>query len=450
MSTARGAPSLFVSARVAALYTPESQIQRLLDVEAALARVAGDADAIPRDAAERIAAACRVELFEVDRLYEEAATAGTPVVPLVRQLSEAVDDSARAHVHFGATSQDILDTATVLGARAALDIIEEDLVASGRACASLAREHRTTLMAGRTLLQHALPITFGLKTAGWLDAITRTLIRLQDLRKRELVLQFGGAAGSLASLGDAGPKVERLLADALGLPAPALPWHTARDRVATVASFLAVAAATMAKISTDVLLMSQTEIDEVAEAAAPGVGISSTMPHKRNPANTVVARSSASLATASARTLIDGVHEHERAAGDWQAEWVALPDTMCYAAGAIERVRTVLENLKVDTRRMRTNLELSRGLVMAEALAIELMGHMGRREAQSLVASLSVEVRESELTLLEAAAKDARVNELIRPERLREVLTPARYLGSSNVFIDRALAAFERATTEPR
>jgi 3-carboxy-cis,cis-muconate cycloisomerase len=448
VSARRGAASLFASDKIAALFTSEAQIQRMLDVEAALARAAAGAGAIPPDAAEEIAGACKVELFEVDRIYKEAATAGTPVVPLVRRLTEAVDDTARAYVHFGATSQDILDTAMGLGARAALELLEDDLVAAGRACATLAQQHRTTLMAGRTLLQHALPITFGLKAAGWLDAITRSIVRLHGVRERELVLQFGGAAGTLASLGDAGPKVEQLLADHLGLPVPALAWHAARDRVAALAGFLTVTAAAVAKISTDVLLMTQTEIDEVAEGAAPGKGVSSAMPHKRNPTDTIAARAAASLASSSARVVLDAVHEHERAAGDWQAEWVALPDAMCYTAGAIERVRTVLENLKVDSRRMSANLELSRGLVMTEALAIELMGHMERQEAQNIVASLSVEVQEREGTLLDVAAADARVNALIPQERLQEVLTAERYLGSSNAFIDRALAAFERATTK--
>ncbi|HEV8194477.1 MAG TPA: 3-carboxy-cis,cis-muconate cycloisomerase, partial [Ktedonobacterales bacterium] len=332
MSEVAGA--LFTAPEMVEIWSGEAHVRGMLAFEAALAQAEARAGIIPTVAAEAIERACRIEDFDVPAIWREAALAGTPAIPLVRMLTERVAEDWRGYVHWGATSQDSIDTALVLQMQAGLGLLTERLREIGEACAQMAERHRATPMAGRTLLQHAIPIPFGLKAARWLALITRQRARLWEVRTRVSVVQLGGAAGTLAALGVAGPRVTEMLAEKLGLAVPDLPWHAERDRVAEVAAALGVVAGSMAKIAGDVVLLAQTEVNEVAEGAAPGKGVSSAMPQKRNPVDATLARASARLALGVVPVLLAAMEqEHERSAGSWQAEWEALPALFGYTSG---------------------------------------------------------------------------------------------------------------------
>ncbi|HEY3107841.1 MAG TPA: 3-carboxy-cis,cis-muconate cycloisomerase [Chloroflexota bacterium] len=435
--------ALFASPEVEALFAPEAFVQRMLDFEAALARAEARAGVIPAAAAEAIAAACRVERIDVAALLRDAVPAGTPAIPLVRQLTRQVEGDGAGYVHWGATSQDAIDTALVLQIREALRLLEAGLLAVGSASAALAERHRATPMAGRTLLQQALPITFGLKAARWLALATRQVEALRALRPRVLVVQLGGAAGTVGSLGGRGIAVVERLGEELGLGVPALPWHAERDRVAELASALGVVAGAMAKIATDLILLAQSEVGEVAEGSAPGKGGSSTLPQKRNPVDAVEAIAAARLAIGLVPVVLNGlVQEHERAAGGWQVEWAAIPELFGCAAGAVEHVRAALAGLEVDGARMRANLEASGGLIVAESLSFALAARLGRDAAHAIVAELSRQAAAS--TLRQVALADRRVTAVLSEADVDAALDPARYLGSADAFVERALKDFAR------
>jgi 3-carboxy-cis,cis-muconate cycloisomerase len=434
--------ALFSTPQMEAVFSDVALLQRLLDFEAALARAEARAGIVPPEAARAIVAACRAERFDLTALARAAATAGTPAIPLVQRLSELAGE-AGTYVHWGATSQDALDTALVLQVRDGLDLLDGGLLRVGTACAGLAERQRHTLMAGRTLLQQALPITFGLKAARWLALVTRRVRALRMLRDQVLVVQLGGAAGTLAALGEHGIRVQELLAAELGLAVPELPWHAERDRVAELGAALGIAAGAMAKIARDLVLLAQTEVGEVAEAAAPGKGGSSTLPHKRNPVDATFALAAAQLALGQVSVLLGGLaQEHERAAGGWQAEWAAVPTLFCATAGAVDRVRKALEGLEINPARMRANLELGGGLLMAEALATALAPHLGRPEAQRLARAASERAVAAGLDLRRAALDDPRVGAVLSPAEIDRALDPAAYLGSAHLFIQRALDGF--------
>ncbi len=326
----------------------------MLETEAALAHAQAAAGVIPQDAAEAITAACRPDLFDPADLGRRGRSDATPVVALVDDLRRAVGERQARWVHHGATSQDIVDTAAMVVTRGALNLIDDDVAALVRACADLARRHRDTPMAGRTLLQQAAPITFGVKAAGWLVAAMDAGDGLLRLRPR-LAVQFGGPVGTLDGLGGAGPEIVARLAVALDLAEPVMPWHTARGRVAEVAAALAIAAGAAAKVGSDVILLSQTEVGEVAEGAG---GRSSSMPHKHNPAAAVTAVASARRAHGLAATLLGTmVHEHERAAGAWQAEWATLSALLAAAGGAVAATLRSVSGLRVDAEAMAANLD---------------------------------------------------------------------------------------------
>src|SRR5439155_13652304 len=312
--------------------------------------------------------------------------AGTPVVPLVKALTAAVPGDAARYVHWGATTQDVVDTAAMLLSRRGLDLLVGDLDRVARRCAELADAHRATIMPGRTLLQQALPIPFGLKAAGWLAATVAARDRLADLRRGGLAVQFGGAAGTLASLGARGIDVLRRLSAELDLPEPPLPWHTARGRVAEIAAALGVTAGSMGKIAQDIALMAQTEVGEVAEPSGPGRGGSSALPHKRNPVGAMEVSACVRRVHSLVGVLLGAmVQEHERAAGAWQAEWETLPETFRLTAGAVDRVREVLEGLEVFPERMQANLQATGGLMMSEHVVMALAERIGRPRARELV-----------------------------------------------------------------
>jgi 3-carboxy-cis,cis-muconate cycloisomerase len=433
--------ALYTTPEMAAAFAGETLVREMLQFEAALARAEAAAGVIPAQAATAIEVACQIELFDVAALFREAVVAGTPAIPLVRMLTDRVAGDAGRYVHWGATSQDAVDTALVLQMRAGLGLLAGELLDLAAACAALAEQHRRTPMAGRTLLQQALPITFGLKAARWLALVVRQIHALRECRDRSLVLQFGGAAGTLAALGDAGMRVAELLAAELRLPLPELPWHAERDRVAAIAAALGITAGAMAKIASDIVLLAQTEVGEVSEAAAPGKGGSSAMPQKRNPVDTVAAIAAARQAIGIVPVVLAAMgQEHERAAGGWQAEWTAIPALFRFTAGAVARVRAAVQGLQVDPERMRANLALGGGLLMAESVTMTLAAQIGRPAAQRLVKAVAGRVSGGG-TFREALLGDEQVRAVLSPDAIDQALDPAGYLGSADALIDRALAA---------
>ncbi len=435
--------ALFSTPPMSAAFSPRAHVRGMLAFEAALARAEAQAGIIPREAATAIAASCREELFDITALYREAAVAGTPAIPLVRMLTARVEGEARKFVHWGATSQDAIDTALMLQMRDGLDLLIAGLLDICDACATLAEKHRHILMAGRTLLQQALPITFGLKAARWLALVTRQVQALRERRERTLAVQLGGAAGTLASLGENGLQVVGLLAGELNLPVPNLPWHTERDRVAEIASTLGVVAGAMAKIAIDVALLAQTEVGEASEGDAPGKGGSSAMPQKHNPIDATSAIASARLAIGVVPVILSAMaQEHERAVGGWQAEWAAIPNLFCYTASAVEGVRGALTDLKIDPTRMQANLDLTGGLIMAEALTVALAPKVGRPEAYRITRVACDSVIGSGKSLRQAAQGNREVSAILSQEEIDNALDPARYVGSTQAFIDRAIRSY--------
>ncbi|HEV8624550.1 MAG TPA: 3-carboxy-cis,cis-muconate cycloisomerase [Acidimicrobiia bacterium] len=392
-----GASGLFdaVNGRgaVPGLVSDSAYLQAMLDVEAALARAEAQTGLIPIEHEEAIAAACQAGRFDVSELGRAAAAAGNPVVPLVEQLRDAVGGEAAASVHAGATSQDIIDTATMLVARGALTAIAADLDAAGDAAAGLATEHAQTVMAGRTLLQQALPTTFGAKAAGWVSGIDDAADLLDSVRHRRLAVQLGGGAGTLAALHPHGPEVVRLLAEELGLTAPAMPWHTNRSRISELAGALGVTAGALAKPARDVTLLAQTEIGEVREGV-PGRGGSSAMPHKRNPVAAVATLANTTQAPGLVATLLTATsgHDHERAAGAWHAEWHPLRELFIAVGSAAAWLADCLTHLEVDPGRMRANIgpDVEKYLdppdylaSTADIIAAALQRHTTRRETSA-------------------------------------------------------------------
>lgn len=434
---------LFSTPEMSAIFSSEAHVRGMLAFEAALARAEARAGIIPQEAAAAITATCDTAHLDIEALYREAALASTPAIPLVRMLTAQVPGDARKFVHWGATSQDAIDTALMLQMRDGLDLLLAGLLVVCAACATLAEQHRGTPMAGRTLLQQALPITFGLKAARWLALATRQIRALREHQSHTLAVQLGGAAGTLASLGDKGLQVVALLAEELALPAPELPWHTERDRVAEITASLGVVAGAMAKIANDVVLLAQTEVGEVSEEAAPGKGGSSAMPQKHNPVDATGALAAARLAVGQVPVILSAMaQEHERAAGGWQAEWAAIPDLFRFTASAVERVRGAVAGLRIDPTRMKANLDLTGGLIMSEALVMALAAHMGRPEAQRLVQATCEQAVAMSLDLRQAALANVQVRSLLSPDEIERVLDPTSYLGSTNALIDRALAGY--------
>lgn len=434
---------LFSTRMMSSVFSYEAQVQAMLTFEAALARSEAHVGILSQEAATQIEVVCQVELFDVVALYSEALVAGTPAIPLVRMLTAQVEGDAKKFVHWGATSQDAIDTAIMLQIRRGLNILIDDLNEVCAICATLAKQHRQTLMAGRTLLQQAVPITFGLKAARWLSLALRQMQMLREHQDRTLAVQLGGAAGTLASLGQDGLKVLELLARALELPMPDIPWHTERDRVAAIAATLGVVAGAMAKVAGDIALLSQTEVGEAAEGEEAGKGGSSAMPQKHNPVDATSAIASARLAIGEVPVILSAMaQEHERAVGGWQTEWVAIPNLFCYTASAIEHVRRALSGLQVDTQRMNVNLAMTNGLIMAESLTMVLARHIGKADAHTIVQAVCAQAVQSGVHLREVALNETRVRTVLSIKEIDHALDPTNYLGSTNTFIDRALASY--------
>jgi 3-carboxy-cis,cis-muconate cycloisomerase len=437
--------SLFGEADADAHLSDHARLQAMLDVEAALADVEGELGVIPRSAAAPIRAAARAGLYDAAALAAEAAEAGNLAIPLVRHLTRqvaAIDGGAARYVHWGATSQDVIDTGLVLQLRAAVPHIVRHLERAEAACARHAREHIGTAMAGRTWLQQATPITFGLKAAGWLDALDRQRVGVGTALTGVSVLQFGGAAGTLAALGDRGPEVAERLAAALGLGAPDLPWHAHRDRLAHLACALGVACGVLGKIARDVALLAQTEVAEVAEARGGG---SSTMPHKQNPVGAAVALSAAVRAPGLVGTMLAAMpQEHERGLGGWHAEWTTIPELVGLTAGSARAVASALEALRVDAVQMRANLDRAHGLVMAEAVSMALAAEIGKTDAHARVEEASRRAVRDGVSLGDALAADPEVLRHLSREAIERHLAPEAYLGATRTFVERVLARTNR------
>jgi 3-carboxy-cis,cis-muconate cycloisomerase len=439
---------LFGFAAMGEVFTDAARLQRMLDFEAALARAEARCGVIPAGAAAAIASKCKAELLDVNALAAATAASLNPAIPLVKQLTALVakdDPEAARFVHWGATSQDANDTGLVLQIRQALDILETDLAALCTGLVQLAQKHRSTPIAGRTLMQHALPTTFGVKVAAWLDAMNRHRERLAETRKRVLVVQFGGAVGTLAALGETGLRVAEALAAELHLALPAMPWHTQRDRVAEVATTLGLCTGTLGKIARDISLHMQTEIAEVFEPVAEGRGGSSTMPHKRNPVSAAIVLSAATRVPGLVSTMLSAmVQEDERGLGDWHAEWETLPEIFRLTAGALHQMATIVPHLEIDAARMRHNLDATQGLIFAEAVTMAMGKHVGKSSAHALMEEASRQTRESGKHLREVLAQTRAVTERLTSAELDRLFAPENYQGVAGELVDRVINASKR------
>jgi len=437
---------IFVPERFSEAVSGRAWIGAMLEAEGALAVAQARVGLIPRQAAETIVSCCDAKRFDPEEIGRKGRAQGNPVPPLVRALTEVVsevsEDAAR-YVHKGATSQDIMDTAAMLVCRHALGLILTEVEEIAAACAGLADTYRDAIMPGRTLLQQALPTTFGHKAAGWLVSVLEVRGRLLAVRETELAVQLGGAAGTLASLGPAGTQVLGEFARELGLAEPVVPWHTERARISEIGGSLSLVAGVLAKISQDVILMAQTEVGEVAEPAGEGRGGSSTLPHKRNPILSVTAAANTTRVLDLSHTLQAAmVGEHERAAGAWHSEWEALSDALALAGGAAAAVREVTEGLEVHPEKMLENLNATGGLLLAENVTTAAAEHLGRLEAHDLVEEASHRALQGGKSLREELLSDPRLGEVLSEEEIDAALDPAGYLGSAGEFVDRALKLY--------
>jgi len=402
---------------------------------------------IPSGAAGPITNACKAESFDLAALADAATRSGNLAIPLVKALTANVakaDAEAARYVHWGATSQDVIDTGTMLGLRAGIDALLADIDRAIAGFAALARKHRDTPVVARTWLQHALPIPFGLKLAEYAAALHRSRGRLKRLRSETLALQFGGAAGTLAALGDKGLQVAEKLASELALPLPDAPWHTHRDRIAEAGSVLAIIAGTCGKIARDVSLMMQTDVGEAFEPAGEGRGGSSTMPHKRNPVAAASALAAATMAPGLVATIFAAqVQDHERSAGPWHAEWPTLPTLMLVTSGALAAIVDIAEGLEVDAARMRENLDATDGLIMAEAVTMRLAEKIGKSDAHHLVEAASKRAVKERKHLRDVLCADAKMTKQLGADEIAKLLEPMAYQGASQALIDRLLASLE-------
>jgi 3-carboxy-cis,cis-muconate cycloisomerase len=433
---------IFTSEPMRRIWSDENRTQKYLDVEAALARVQGRLGLIPQEAADEIVRHCQLNQIDLAKLREQTERIGYPILGVVSQLNALCKDKLGEYCHWGATTQDITDTATVLQIREALELVDADLAAISKALADLARKHRDTPMIGRSNLQQAIPVTFGYKMAGLLAAIERHRERLAQLRPRVLVGEFAGAAGTLASLEKGAMETQAGLMHELGLGQPLIAWHTVRDSIAEVGAFLGLVGGTLGKLSMDVKLMMQTEVAEVYEPYYHGRGSSSTMPQKRNPISSCYIHAAISVVRQHSAALMDAmVADHERSTGPWEIEWIVLPETFCLMAGALKQSRFVLEGLEVDEKRMRENIDMTHGLVMSEAVMMGLGPFIGREYAHDLVYDICRDAVKTGRHLLDLLAEHPEITKHVDRAALARMCDPANYLGQSGVMVDRVLAS---------
>lgn len=434
----------FTAKSMGEVFSDHGRVQAMLDFESALARAQARVGLIPQAAVAPIEGACRAELYDFEALGQAIASAGNSAIPLVKALGKQIAQAApeaERYVHLGATSQDVMDSGLVLQLRSALGLIEQDLAQLGAVLAQQALRYATTPLAGRTWLQQATPVTLGMKIAGWLGAVTRSRQRLKELKPRLLCLQFGGASGTLAALGDQAMPVAQALAQELGLSLPDQPWHTQRDRLVEFAAVLGLIAGSLGKVGRDLSLLMQTEAGEVFEPAAPGKGGSSTMPHKRNPVGAAVLISAATRVPGLLSTLFSAMpQEHERSLGLWHAEWETLPEICCLVSGALVQALNIAQGLEVDAERMLHNLDLTHGLVLAEAVSIVLAQRVGRETAHHLLEQCCKRAVAEQRHLRSVLDDEPQISAQLSAQELDRLLDPANYLGQAETWVERARA----------
>lgn len=432
---------IFSTEAMRRIFSDLQRTQYYLDIELALARVQARLGIIPQEACDEIQRHGNAAEYDMDLLKAQTERIGYPILPVVQQLVAKCRDGLGEWCHWGATTQDITDTATVLAIRDALALVEDDIRAIAGSLAGLAAKYRDTPMAGRSNLQQATPITFGYKCAVLLAGFQRHLERLRELRPRALVGEFGGATGTLASLGADGLKVQHGLMEELGLGQPEIAWHTMRDRIAEVGCFLGLVTGTCGKISMDVKLLMQTEVEEVFEPFHVGRGSSSTMPQKRNPISSNYIHACVAMVRQNVAALLDAmVEDHERSTGPWEIEWIAVPEIFLLSAGALAQTRFLVGGLQVDPARMRANLDLTKGLTQSEAVMMGLGPYLGRQLAHDLVYDICREVVAGKGTFLDLLAEHPQIKPHLGREALAGFLDPANYVGLSGEMVDRVLA----------
>lgn len=433
----------FKQPQMSEIFSDHGRLQGMLDFEAALARAEASTGLIPADVVEDIQASCRAELFDFAELAVAIGNAGNSAIPLVKALGKKIaarNPTAERYVHMGATSQDVMDSGLVLQLRTAIVLLERDLAELANSLARQAQRYAVTPLAGRTWLQQATPVTLGMKIAGWLGAITRHRQRLQELKPRLLSLQFGGASGTLAALGEQALPVAEALARELQLTLPEQPWHTQRDRLVEFSSWLGLIAGSLGKMGRDISLLMQTEVGEVFEPAAAGKGGSSTMPHKRNPVGAAVMISASVRAPGLVATMFAAMpQEHERSLGLWHAEWETLPELCCLVSGSLQQALQVIPALEVNAEQMLTNLDSTQGLVLAEAVSIALARRIGRDAAHHLIEQSCRRAVQQGLHLREVLGADPQVSAELSASKLDHLLDPANYLGLAQQWVERAV-----------
>jgi 3-carboxy-cis,cis-muconate cycloisomerase len=433
---------IFTTDEMRHIWSDENRTAKYVEIERALAIVQGRLGLIPQEAADEIVSHCHIDNIDMARLREQTERIGYPILGVVTQLNQRCRDKLGEYVHWGATTQDITDTATVLQIREALALVDGELAAIATALARLAQAHRLTPMIGRSNLQQAIPVTFGYKMAGLLSAVLRHRERLAQLKERVLVGEFAGAAGTLASLQTGAMETQAGLCAELGLKQPLIAWHTIRDNIAETGTVLGLIGGTLGKLSMDVKLMMQTEVGEVFEPFHHGRGSSSTMPQKRNPIASCYIHAAISVVRQHAAALMDAmVADHERSTGPWEIEWIVLPEAFCLMAGALRQSRLVLEGLEVDAHQMMRNLQMTGGLVMSEAVMMGLGPYIGREYAHDLVYDLCRESLATKTALIDLLATHPEIRRHVDRAALEQMLDPANYLGQSGLMVDRVLSA---------
>ncbi|ETI25573.1 3-carboxy-cis,cis-muconate cycloisomerase [Cladophialophora carrionii CBS 160.54] len=435
--------NLFGTDQIRKVFSDTAYLERCVEVEIALAKAQARANVIPHDAAEQIASKALASSLDLGRLSDETEIVGYPILPLVRQVSAMCGEYAGKYLHWGATTQDIMDTASILQIQSGLSIVESKLGEVIKATESLAERYKATPMAGRTHLQHALPVTFGYKCAVWLSSLYRHRERLEQLRSRALMVQYGGAAGTLASLGagEAGLLVRKELANELGLVNPPISWHVARDGVAETLNLLALIGGSIGKIALDLMIMCSNEFAEVAEPFVPHRGASSTMPQKRNPISSELMLAASKVLRSNASLGLDAmISDFERASGPWHLEWVAVPESFTVAVGALHQAAFALSGLVVDDKQMLANLNSTGGLIVGEAVMMGLAPHIGRQKAHDTVYKACQEAVENRVSLLEALCQSQDIVDALGMDELKKLCDPVNYLGSSTRMVDDVLA----------
>ena len=440
---------IFSTPEMRQVFSDEQRTAYYLEIEAALARAQGKLGIIPENAMHEIVSKCRIENIDLNRLKQQTERIGYPILGVVQQIVGLCKDGLGEWCHWGATTQDITDTAAILQIRAALNLVEKDMEAIAASLADLSRKHRDTPMAGRSNLQQAVPLTFGFKMAALLAAMQRHRERLAQMRPRVLVGEFGGAVGNLASLGTRGLEVQAALCQELGLGQPEIAWHTVRDRIGEVGCFLGLVTGTLGKISMDVKLLMQTEVAEVYEPFHEGRGSSSTMPQKRNPIASLYIHSTAALVRQHVAALLEAaVADHERSTGPWEIEWISLPEIFLLASGTLSQTKAMVAGLEVDAARMRANLDMTLGMIVSEAVMMGLGPHLGRQRAHDLVYDICRKVATTGTPLAELLAQDAEISRHLNRKQIDDMCDPANYLGLSGEMVDRVLA-LEAAAARP-